>query len=765
MKHLNILFFFLLFSLPLWAIDAAMYQWRSHFAYGQVNLVVDANEKVFGLAGGSLYSVDKASEQIETYSKENGLNGGEIATIAYDQNTNTLLIAYTNGLIDLLHNGQFTAMTDLQQKSILASKRANKIIVKNGLAYFCMPFGIMVVDVQKAIVKETYYIGENGTDVNVKDITFSNDSVFAISDSVIYSVFHTSNLMDYSNWHRTNTLTSSQHYQAIVYWQDNLYVLLDRYLYQRKNQSWVNILPSCPINGICPSQNQIFLILSSNGIYYLQEDLTVQSVPSSYTPFSIALSGTTYWLATEKDGIVRQTATETQSFNANGPLVNSPYRMSFCGDKMIMVPGGYINVTELSYQEGCVMLMDNGIWSGISHQDILDFTKKGRHVNILDAIIDPSDNTHFFAGGIGGGLLEFRDNKLYHWYYGGNSALDYNYEPPENSTWIGGLAYDSQGNLWMHNLLQKRAIKVLMANGNWVSLDHPAANSMTRARDLLIWNQNENIKIIASCHPQRGLVVLNDQGTIATQSDDQCELVTSFVDQDGNSVQLGAIYSLAQDKSGAVWIGTDAGIVVIDDPSALFTSNACRKIKIPRNDGTGLADYLLGTEQINAITVDGANRKWIGTQTSGVYLVSEDGLETINHFTTDDSPLIDNTILSLAIQPSTGRLFVGTSKGLMSYQSDAAPASDDYSNVYAYPNPVRPDFEGVITIRGLMDESEVYIVDNVGNLVCKTRSNGGLAVWDGRTADGHRAASGVYLVFLNESNTNQHAVAKILLMH
>jgi len=282
---------------------------------------------------------------------------------------------------------------------------------------------------------------------------------------------------------------------------------------------------------------------------------------------------------------------------------------------------------------------------------------------------------------------------------------------------------------------------------------------------LLIWNQNENLKIVTSNHGVNGLFVLDDNGTIAYRSDDKCVMRTVFIDQDNNSVKLEEVYTIAQDKSGALWIGTDQGVVVIDDPSALLTGNACRKIKIPRNDGTGLADYLLGTEQINTIVVDGANRKWIGTQTSGVYLVSEDGLETIHHFTMDDSPLIDNTILSLAIQPTTGRVFIGTDKGLMSFQSDAAPASEDYSNVYAYPNPVRPDFEGVITIRGLMDESIIHIVDNAGNLVCETRSNGGLAIWDGKTADGRRAASGVYTVFLNENSANKHAVTKILLMH
>jgi len=489
----------------------------------------------------------------------------------------------------------------------------------------------------------------------------------------------------------------------------------------------------------------------------------IQMIASSYEPLSIALSGPCYWMGTKQYGIVRQTSTETQSFSVNGPLVNFPYRMRFNQEKMVMVPGGYYVVS--TGQEGCLMIMDNGNWSGITTSEIRTVKDKGRITNFCDAIIDPRDPNHYYVASLGAGLIEFVNNQPYKWYYSENSFLDNVAVPAENYTWVDGFAYDSKNNLWMINVAGQRNIKVLMADGQWVALDHSAANQMSRARDLLIWNQNENIKIITVNHTTCGLVILDDKGTISNQSDDKCIFRSEFVDQDNNRIQIGSLYSIAQDKKGALWIGTNAGLIVVDDPTALFQNNTCRKIKIPRNDGTGLADYLLGTEQINALVVDGANRKWIGTATSGLYLVSEDGLETISHFTTENSPLIDNSIISLAIQPTTGRVFVGTDKGLMSYQNDAAPAQEDYSGIYSYPNPVRPDYEGVITIRGLMDETTVHIVDESGNLVCETRSNGGLAIWDGKTADGRRAASGVYTVFVNETSDGSHAVTKILLMH
>jgi len=763
MKKFLPLFITSLLSVSVWSMDAAMYQWKSHFAYGSVTRVIDGQNQIYGLASGALFSVDKHSEEITTYSKQNGLNGGDIAQIEYDTTSNTLIIAYQDGLIDFMQNGQFIAMTDLQQKTMTASKYTNAITMNQGMAYFCMPFGIMVVDVAKRLIRDTYYIGKDGTEVDVVDMAFSADSVFAISSSTLYSIGRKDNLMDYQRWLRSSPLPEDSTYRALEVWQEQLFVVAQSTLLRREDSIWRIVPSELSCSGLRLSENHLFVLTSAPGIFSMNSDYSIHYLPSAYQPNDICSHSSTYWLATSDHGIVRQTKDDTQSFSVNGPMVNIPYRMRFSGDKMIMVPGGYY--VSQTFQAGCVMLYENDIWSGFTQQQLIDIAQKGYAQNVCDAIIDPSDPSHFFAASLSSGFWEFRNNQPYKWYYGTNSKLDSISKPAERYTWVDGLAYDSQGNLWMINISNKRNIKVLMRDGNWIAIDHAAANTMQRARDLLIWNQNENLKIITVNHTTNGLVLLNDNGTISYQGDDQCVFRSEFVDQDNQRVVIEDLYSIAQDKNGALWIGTDAGIVVIDDPSALISGNNCRKIKIPRNDGTGLADYLLGTEQINAIAVDGANRKWIGTATSGLYLVSEDGLETIHHFTQDDSPLIDDAIISLAIQPTTGKVFVGTGKGLMSYQNDAAPASEDYSNVYAYPNPVRPEYSGVITICGLMDETIVHIVDNAGNLVCETRSNGGLAIWDGKTADGRRAASGVYTVFLNENNDNSHAVTKILLMH
>ena len=188
------------------------------------------------------------------------------------------------------------------------------------------------------------------------------------------------------------------------------------------------------------------------------------------------------------------------------------------------------------------------------------------------------------------------------------------------------------------------------------------------------------------------------------------------------------------------------------------------RIKIPRNDGTGLADYLLGTEEIKAIAIDGANRKWIGTASSGIYLVSEDGLETIHHFTSENSPLLSNAIQSIAIHDETGEVFIGTGSGLISYQSDAIEGGKVFKDIRAYPNPVRPEYNGLITITGLVTDTQVRITDINGNLIYETQSNGGIATWDGCNISGERVATGVYFAHCVSPNGKQKQITKILII-
>ena len=326
---------------------------------------------------------------------------------------------------------------------------------------------------------------------------------------------------------------------------------------------------------------------------------------------------------------------------------------------------------------------------------------------------------------------------------------------------------DEQGNLWVLNTENATSpINIMTPAGNWVGLSLVVNGNKTMLKtpwEIVVDQRDGRYKWIIDQREDQGVFLFYDNGTPTNNADDRCVKRKEFYDQDGLQIAPAFFYCLVQDKNNDIWIGTPTGLFIIPSTSDFFTSNECYRVKIPRNDGTNLADYLLGSEQVNCIAVDGGNRKWIGTANSGLYLMSEDGLTTEAHFTTENSLLPSNNILSIAIHPITGEVFAGTGEGIASYCSDASEGRDDYSQAYAFPNPVRPDYAGSIAITGLMENSVVNIVDEGGNLICKTRSNGGTAVWDGKNQQGQKASSGIYTALCNAPD-GSHTAIKIMVM-
>ncbi len=763
----------------MWAINAQMYAWHSHLAYGEVRQVVDAGNVVYGLAGKALFSVDKASEELRTYSKQDGLNGADIAQIGYDELSRTLIIAYSDGLMDMIKDGAIIPMTDLQQKDMAYSKETNKILVVEGNAYMAMPFGVMVVDVKNRLIKDTYYIGDKSAAVNVLDVALSTDSIFAISSDSLYSASKNANLLNYKEWNKVGKISASKAYTSIAVWRNELFAVAENMFAHRNNGKWTSEHPDWHFIGIKTDHDNLFVLPAGTDIYYLDDNFSIKALPVPYQGRDVCREGNTYWLATPADGIVRLNSEGTQSFKVNGPVVNIPYRLKIANQRLYVVPGQRW-ATEEPRIDPDIMIYDiaKDIWKNIPSAKVMEQTDY-YVFDLMNVAVDPFNSEHFYVTSYGTGLLECMGTDVINRFSLHNSPLETAAPGDREGSYVrtDGALFDESGNLWLLNASMNNLIHVATPTqladaqesgvGDWYKMSARVGSSpvfIPTPGEMFIDNRYPNWKWVPSLRYNTGLLLLDDNGTPQYSLDDVATFRETFVDQDGKVVEPLEIYAVAQDKDGALWIALEKGVITIPSTVNFKKSNTCERIKIPRNDGTGLADYLLETEKINAIVVDGSNRKWFGTASSGLFLISADGQETIYHFTEDNSPLLSNNVISLAIEPITGKVFIGTEKGLMSYQSDASSPFEDYSNAYAYPNPVRPNYTGPITITGLMDESVVHIVDNAGNLVCETYSNGGSAIWDGRTADGHRAASGVYSVLCN-ADGGKHTVVKILLMH
>lgn len=746
------------------ADEGSMLRWRLHLSYFNPMEVAASPQSVYACANGSLFSIDKADDAIIYWSKANGLNGTGVTHIAYDEGAEKLIVAYENGQIDLVNtDGSVTPMPDISLKAGAISVTINSLYAGSNYSYLAMPFGIIAIQPRKAEVSETYYIGTEAASIDVQHVVEMGDSLYAFSYDRMYYAALRDNLVDYSYWH-SEAIPFEQVQQAAIH-NGQMVVLAHDSLYRRTGNSW-QLVSGTPLAWIHESGKQLLSYAPGKGLLRLMDDDSWSGLSANYVANDAVYTNGLYWLAEENQGLVRLGSEGDDRFIPDGPMSNFGYHLDIVHNQLYVAPGG--RWAEQYSRQSNLSIFDGAQWKGIPWPDTWYYTNH----DIRDAVqyaVDASDPGHFYVTTFGTGVFEFKNYKAVKHFDSSNSTLQK--ATPESKdyyyTRTDGAMMDEQGNLWVLNATETgQPVHVMTPLGQWygltlyrggnqLSFETPAGIWVDRRSSQRKWLVNQRGK------PEPMLVLLDDGGTPTKNNDDRCMARSSFTDQNGNILTPTQIRCFAQDHNDRIWIGTDKGIILIPKETDFFTSNACKRIIIPRNDGSGLGDYLLGDEQINCLAVDGGNRMWIGTANSGLYLIEDDTI-TVSHFTEYNSLLPANGIQSIAIMPGTGEVFVGTDRGIASFRSDASEGQADMSKAYAYPNPVRPDYVGMISITGLMDNTTVNIIDVKGNLVCKTKSHGGTAVWEGKDAYGKRATPGVYTAMCNAEGG--HTVVKILVI-
>ena len=504
--------------------------------------------------------------------------------------------------------------------------------------------------------------------------------------------------------------------------------------------------------------------IRNNSIYAKIDDTNVISAPISSN-----LIDPNNWTATEEYPsdifISDQSDWEKYydviaSLNPGGPKYNTFGFMKFNNDKLITSDNSTSDVVNASIQ----ILKDNE-WKSFNTETV--YEKIGRtFVNVYAVDVDPLDDTHYFAGARAG-LFEFRNGELVKHYNSENSPIESYNGKSLNHQLITGVKYDSSGDLWILNssAFTKSVIKYTKT-GEFVTYDVPELMKLPSEGSTN--KSNANMVNIIFDHKGYMWFVNNNWTRPAAyrydMNNNSCTEYYNFINQDGTAIQITyGVRCICEDKEGNMWLGTDLGPILLEKSQIESDNPVYTQVKIPRNDGTNYADYLLNKVDITAIAVDAGNRKWIGTNGNGVYLISADNLTQLQHFTTDNSKLLSNIVNSITINEKTGEIFFGTDNGLCSYISDATDINTEMTkdNVWAYPNPVTPDYSGLITVVGLTFNADVKIVSSNGALVAEGRSNGGSFTWDGKDKKGNRVASGIYMVVTATSEGKKGTVCKI----
>lgn len=759
----------LLCVLPMHA-QLAVGKWKDCFSYYELHKVLQAGDRIYASANGGLMYYDLGDLTVNRMNKTTILNDAGISTFAYDQQTRTLVVAYSNANIDLVRNDKAINISDIKRNNIGGNKNINNIRFKDRCAYLACGFGIVVLDLVRNEIKETFYLGTDGTYLNINDIAFTDSLIVAATDNgIMYASLSNPYLNISNNWTRdeSSLLAGLTVSKLEVDAGGRLIALAttagsDTAVYRESATLTFAPLTSGNICNIKHSRNQLFVCHSDrlaiyDAQYALQDEIgDIDWMKMEVNDAELCSDGR-LWLAhrwaalasVELDNNLR-----INTFYPQGPANDNSYSLTAFDNDLMVCPGGHSTTYTSNYLPANLFTMRNGEWNVLEDPDNLLYGI----TDIIHVAVNPRNNEERLAASWGRGIVEITGNKVTNVYNSSNS--DGTLEPYVEGTFstlrTGGIAYDGKGNAWITNSLKANGLVVKRNDGTWQSFNTLA---MVGGSDIdhIIWDSIKDLKLFWG--RANKIFVHDGTGKMA------------YIDpNNGAKLETSTIGALAQDHNGNLWIGTNKGIKAVYNLSNAFQNGGegerspitCSNILYNEN---GINEYLMAYESITAIVVDGANRKWVGTSTGGLYLLSANGLEQIEHFTAANSPLFSDKILSLAIMPWSGELFIVTDKGMQSYRTTATYAfSEPMDDIHAFPNPVRPDYDGLIAIKGFTRNALVHITDAAGNTVYSTRANGGQAVWNGCTLSGKRVASGVYYVFASAEDGSMRSATKILVI-
>lgn len=737
-----------------------MWQWKDHFEYKNIKTIFQRpNQQYFCVSDQGIMIVNNDGS-IEKLSKANGLNDTKITAAAYLESLDIIVVGYSNGNIDIIYPNRIVNINDYYRKNIPANKSINNIIAYQKYAYLSTGMGIIKIDLENSQIVETYIIGENSSYLEVIDLAIVRDTLFAISSKNLYKGALNSILIESSSWIKTTT-TFTDFYDLGMF-NENLMLIgkennINKFVLYKPNGTIFPFASYIPPEAKCYASSQYIYLTSWNNFIkyrsngYLEESISKLGDITIGKPLFIALTNKNeYLIGTEINGAIIQKDNNFSQYYINGVYKNYSKSVLAVKDRIIVVGGGFQGNTNLWYR-GLLNVQKKYEW----------INKRQEGVYNYEAIaIDPTNSDHFFVGSGGSGLIEYNDTTLVKNYNWTNSPIETLIDNGHYSRVL-GLTFDKNNNLWVFNSAKINPLNVLTPDKTWVSFNFKNEIPEKTTGGVVVTQKNIFVGVVKTS----GLAFLDYNGTLDKKTDDISKIYYP-TDPDGERIGT-SVLCIAEDKEGVLWIGTDQGIGIIYKPEefneASFVTNKI-KVTAQLND-TSETGYLLNTESILSIAIDGGNRKWIGTQNSGVYLISPSGTKQIENFTSKNSPLPSNTITSISIEPNTGEVYIATTMGLVSYRAEGTEAQDVFGDVYVFPNPVRPNYNGVITITNLAANVNVKITDIAGNLVYEANAIGGQATWNGKNFSGNRVATGVYLVLCTNDDGSATFVTKILFIN
>lgn len=776
MKKLYLLIILLLYT---WLTTAQSSQkvWNYHLSNIRSFEVVKGDGKIYFLSEGGVFYYNLEDSRVKSFSKVDGLSGSDIRNIEYNHQTKSLIVLYESSMIDVVFEDEIYSLSDIQRKNIVGNKIIYGATCHNELCYLACGFGIVVVDLIKLEIKDSFIIGDNGEYLQIFDVAVDDENIYAgTPNGIKYAPLNSPNLLDYSNWLYVDNLNVKPYnFNMIKYGAGRIWAVHksdewhgDRIVSRHDADTWyfehgnVPVVNSLNIFGDYlvysgrnnNDENFIYIHQKNVGSYAEIKTYPFASEGVGINPLSAIIDDDgTIWIADYNYGAIKVSNNNFEQITPEGPIDNNAFGLHYSNNMLWVASGGYDLAWNPLFNDALIQCKNQNDWSyyNKSTHDVL-----GKHSDVVQVLSYPGQPNKVLAATWGGGILEFENGDLINEYNSQNSTLKS--IQPGYYTRIGGMDFDKNGNLWVSNSEVENVLHVKKADGIWKSFQLPEIAYNYKIGKVLV-TSNDQVWIIVPREKTYGLYVMSVDGT----QKKHLNVMSYFSNgEEEVFVNMNNVYDIVEDSEGNIWVGTSKGVAVYNDPEEVFNKEPyyATRPSVDRNDG--IYHPLLETENVTSISVDGGNLKWCGTRSSGLYLVSADGTKEIKNYTIDNSDIISNGIINLEYDGDNGVMYVATNSGLVSVQTDSRNAFERFTNVYAYPNPVRSNYEGSIYITGLMENTNVKITTISGRLVYETTSVGGRAVWDGNDLAGNRVHTGVYLALCATEDGSESAVAKIV---
>lgn len=748
----------------------ALGTWTAHVPLNSATSVCQSKDYVYAACKNGIIGVNIDNGLIEKYTKVNGLADVFTERVGYDTISSTLVIAYKNSDVDLIQHGKIINLPYLKNAAIAGDKKVYDIFCFNGKAYIALGYGVMVIDLINQEIEETYSFIDGATTIRVNSIYADESQIICGTSLGVLKgkIAPNINLLSYSNWTKYSIGIPQNNATAITKFENKLLAAIDNSIYQFDGTNW-SLFYTTDVNWKTMHLNN-----SNAQLLIAQQKISGTNIMDgrigkwngSDFIFNTSQFNITYpmqiiedknnktWHADEGRGLIQQTSSTYNSISPNSPFVITSKEMDFLNGAIwassSAIRNGWNpdNLSESKSFSAC----RNYTWENYTKYNY-SFLDTFNQIAVVKAL--PTENKIFFGAAdfSQGGIIEFNPTD--------NSFIINKRAPNVRESFrITGADVDINGNVWFSNAYSNAPIICRKKDGNYIYFNNGFLNSKL-VKDVVVDDNNQ--VWIAKEVNDGGIVVLNYGNDIDDKSDDQ--YFNLAAGKGFGNLPINNVICMAKDKDGVIWLGTAKGIAIVSC-SNYITDYSCEaeQICIDRNDGSGFCDNLLEDEIINCITIDAANRKWIGTN-NGLFLVSADGFKTIHYFNENNSPLLANYIRGISINPENGDVFISTDKGICSYRADATDSDIDNEKPFVYPNPVTNDYKGLISFKGIPNNSTVKIIDISGNLVYQTVALGGNATWDGNLTNGERAATGVYIALCTAPTGKDKAKLKFVLIH